>query len=187
MPTSTTIRRTSFFMEPPSECVDPEELAEACGNRTHRSRVPPAPNGFEVRAGHQPRCASVRRVKYSRTQAKFGKRVIGSRGLRLRFLCGFLLRDDGLSFALRADEEADALAGSLSESLWKISAFRDAGRQAPRIVVFSSMESQWGWHRGSSCPFSEFKSCAPQPHSQGREALIGRQLGGVPSSGTSGS
>src|SRR2546427_3409887 len=58
MPTSTTIRRTSFFMEPPSECVDPEELAEACGNRTHRSRVPPAPNGFEVRAGHQPRCAS---------------------------------------------------------------------------------------------------------------------------------
>src|SRR2546426_11228232 len=61
MPTSTTIRRTSFFMEPPSECVDPEELAEACGNRTHRSRVPPAPNGFEVRAGHQPRCASVPR------------------------------------------------------------------------------------------------------------------------------
>src|SRR3989441_11753644 len=90
MPTSTTIRRTSFFMEPPSECVDPEELAEACGNRTHRSRVPPAPNGFEVRAGHQPRCASVRRVKYNRTQAKFEKRVIGSRGLRLRFLCGFL-------------------------------------------------------------------------------------------------
>src|SRR5438093_3433866 len=58
MPTSTTIRRTIFFMDPPRENVDAEDLAEACGNRTHRSRVPPAPNGFEVRAGHQPRGAS---------------------------------------------------------------------------------------------------------------------------------
>src|SRR5882672_12540979 len=63
MPTSTTIRRTTFFMDPPRESGRAEDLAEACGNRTHRSRVPPAPNGFEVRAGHQPRGASVERTR----------------------------------------------------------------------------------------------------------------------------
>src|SRR6185295_4824441 len=45
-------------------------LAEACGNRTHRSRVPPAPDGFEVRAGHQPRGAPASRESIARWPAR---------------------------------------------------------------------------------------------------------------------
>src|SRR6266850_4327482 len=72
MPASTTMRRTIFFMDPPRDSVDGEDLAEACGNRTHRSRVPPAPNGFEVRAGHQPRGASVERTRDIVAQSSAG-------------------------------------------------------------------------------------------------------------------
>ena len=55
-------------------------LAEACGNRTHRGMLSHTANGFEVRARHQPRFASARESKFTRSDNELSRARRGAFG-----------------------------------------------------------------------------------------------------------